>query len=763
MLYDLFQEREAKKYKNPIPSREFILAYIETHNKPARRDELAQALLVQGKENIQALQRRLRAMERDGQLVFTRRQGYSIPEQFNLLQGKVIGHRDGFGFLRVEGRKDDLYLSIAQMKLCLHGDIILAQGMEADSKGRQEACLIRVIEPRNTPIVGRYLRNNQGGYVVPDDNRLKFDILVVEENFFRKYFNYIVVVKLIKRPTYRKQAIGKIIEVLGNNMDTNMAINIALRTHNIPHLWSKEIEKISESLHTEIPESAKNNRIDLRNIPLVTIDEEDTCDRDDAVFCTRIQTGGWRLLVAIADVSYYVRPGSILDDEATNRGTSVYFPSRVVPMLPEILSSKLCSLNSKVDRLCIVCEMHVSQNGELISYQHYEAIINSFAQLTYNTVWNIIHGDEQLRKHYAPLVPHLNELHSMYLALEKSREKRGGIMFDTSEAKFVFNAQQRIERVEKMIRNDAHKIIEECMILANIATARFIEKHSEPALFRDHDRPIEDNIKSFRSVLHELGLTLLGGDQPCPLDYSILLKQINGRPDYDMIQTMLLRSMKQAVYDLENRGHFGLALSAYTHFTSPIRRYPDLLLHRTIKYLLKKEKFVEDIQNNHTLTGGYHYTIPQMLKFSQHCSMTERRADEATRDVTDWLKCDFMQNQIGTVFSGVISSVTSFGFFVRLDNLFIDGLVHISTLDHHYYKFDSIGQRLIGEQGGCIYRLGDIVKVRLDNVYLEERKITLTLITNKISPKNFKSNLHKTQKKIKNRKFNKNHPLLDIS
>ncbi|VFP82853.1 ribonuclease R [Candidatus Erwinia haradaeae] len=754
MLHDLFQEREAKKYDNPIPSRECILAYIGQRKQPIRRDELAQALLIHGKKNIDALKRRLRAMERDGQLVFTRRQGYAIPETLNLLEGKVIGHRDGFGFLRVEGQKNDLYLSVAQMQLCLHGDIILAQGMEADRKGRREACVIRVITPRHTHIVGRYFRNAQKDYVIPDDNRLRFEILVRDQSVLCRCSGDVVVVELTQRPTYRNQAIGKIIEVLGSNIDTTMAINIALRTHNIPYIWSKTIQQTNTLLHTEVPEHAKNNRVDLRHLPFVTIDGEDACDLDDAVFCTRIKKGGWRLWVAIADVSYYVRPGTIVDAEALNRGTSVYFPSQVVPMLPEILSTTLCSLNSKVDRLCMVCEMCISSNGELVSYKHYEAVINSCAQLTYNTVGNVINGDKELRQYYEALTPHLDELYYMYLALEKSREKRGGIMFDTVEAKFIFNVNQRIERIEQMVRNHAHKIIEECMILANIAAARFVEKHREPALFRDHDRPIDDNVKSFRLVLHELGLTLLGGDQPRPLDYSALLKQISGRPDHDMIQTMLLRSLKQAVYDLENRGHFGLALSSYTHFTSPIRRYPDLLLHRTIKYLLAKETIKEGSENLDTSTGGYHYTISQMLQFGQHCSMAERRADEATRDVTDWLKCDFMQAQVGSIFSGMISNVTNFGFFVRLDGLFIDGLVHVSTLDNHHYRFDPIGQRLIGELGGPVYRLGDIVKVCLESVHLEERKITFTLLTKKTLPKplHTSSTMHHKKETAKNHK-----------
>jgi len=733
MSKDPFQEREAEKYENPIPSREFILAHLDKREKPASREELAEELSINGEEQIEALRRRLRAMERDGQLIFTRRQCYALPERLDLLKGKVIGHRDGFGFLRIEGSKDDLYLSAEQMKMCMHGDIILAQAMGADRRGRREVRVVRVVEPRNGQIVGRYFTDAGVGFVVPDDSRLSFDILIPADEVLAARMGSVVVVELTQRPTRRTKAIGKIVEVLGDNMGTGLAVEMALRTHDIPHVWPPELEKQIAHLSEEVPEEAKKGRVDLRDLPLVTIDGEDARDFDDAVFCERKRGGGWRLWVAIADVSYYVRPGTPLDAEAINRGTSVYFPSQVVPMLPEVLSNGLCSLNPEVDRLCMVCEMTVSSTGKLTGYKHYEAVMNSFARLTYNKVWNILQGDQDLREQYQPLVKDLEELHRMYLALEKSREQRGGISFETDEAKFIFNAERRIERIEQVSRNDAHKLIEECMILANIASARFVEKNNEPALFRDHDRPSDDSIKSFRSVLNELGLTLPGGNKPQPLDYAELLSQIAGRPDHEMLQTMLLRSMKQAVYDPENRGHFGLALASYAHFTSPIRRYPDLLLHRAIKYLLAKEK--NTLQGNTTANGGFHYDLQQMLQFGQHCSMTERRADEATRDVADWLKCDFMQDQVGETFSGVISSVTGFGFFVRLDDLFIDGLVHVSTLDNDYYRFDAVGQRLIGESGGRTYRLGDTVEVRVDAVHMDERKIDFALISSQRKPR----------------------------
>ncbi|RFT02033.1 ribonuclease R, partial [Edwardsiella anguillarum] len=726
MSQDPYLEREAEKYASPIPSREFILMHLAKRKTPASREELAQELSLSSEEDLEALRRRLRAMERDGQLIFTRRQCYALPERLDLIKGTVIGHRDGFGFLRSEGQKEDLYLSPEQMKMCMHGDVILAQVTGTDRRGRKEVRVVRVVEPRTGLIVGRYFTDAGTGFVVPDDGRLSFDILIPSDAIAGARMGYVVVVELTQRPTRRTKAVGKIVEVLGDNMGTGMAVDIALRSHDIPHAWPEQVERQVADLSEEVPEAAKVGRIDLRDLPLVTIDGEDARDFDDAVYCEKKRGGGWRLWVAIADVSYYVRPNTALDHEARSRGNSVYFPSQVVPMLPEVLSNGLCSLNPQVDRLCMVCEMTIAASGRLSSYKFYEAVMSSHARLTYTKVAHILAGDPDLRAQYHALVKPLEELHALYKALDHAREERGGISFETEEAKFIFNAERRIERIEPTVRNDAHKLIEECMILANISAARFMEKNHEPALFRIHDKPSEDHVMALRTVLAELGLSLGGGTQPEPKDYALLMDKVADRPDHEMLQTMLLRSMKQAVYDPENRGHFGLALQAYAHFTSPIRRYPDLSLHRGIKYLLARE---HGHTERWTPSGGWHYHTEDMLQLGEHCSMTERRADEATRDVSDWLKCDFMQDHVGQTYGGIITSVTGFGFFVRLDDLFIDGLVHVSTLDNDYYRFDQIGQRLIGESSGQVYRLGDKVEVKVDAVHLDERKIDFALIS----------------------------------
>ncbi|CAI2000801.1 Ribonuclease R [Serratia fonticola] len=733
MSQDPFLEREAEKYESPIPSREFILAHLAKRETPASREELGNELNLSGEEALEALRRRLRAMERDGQLVFTRRQCYALPERLDLLRGTVIGHRDGFGFLRVEGRKDDLYLSAEQMKMAIHGDVVLAQPLGEDRKGRREARIVRVLVPKTSQIVGRYFTDAGTGFVVPDDGRLSFDILIPADSVSGARMGFMVVVELTQRPTRRTKAVGKIVEILGDKMGTSMAVDIALRTHEIPHTWPPQVEKQVADLSEQVPEAAKKGRVDLRHLPLVTIDGEDARDFDDAVYCEKKRGGGWRLWVAIADVSYYVRPRTALDDEARSRGTSVYFPSEVVPMLPEVLSNGLCSLNPQVDRLCMVSEMTISASGRLSSFKFYEAVMSSHARLTYTKVWHILQGDQELREQYHPLVKHLQELHALYKVLDQARAERGGIAFETEEAKFIFNAERRIERVEPTVRNDAHKLIEECMIMANVAAARFVEKHNEPALFRVHDRPSDDHISALRSVLSELGLTLGGGLKPQPKDYATLMDEVSERPDREMLQTMLLRSMKQAIYDPENRGHFGLALVSYGHFTSPIRRYPDLSLHRAIKYVLAKEQGEQ--KERWTPTGGWHSDLEEMLQLGMHCSMTERRADEATRNVADWLKCDFMQDHVGEVFSGVIASVTGFGFFVRLSDLFIDGLVHVSTLDNDYYRYDNIGQRLIGESSGMVYRLGDTVEIRVEAVHMDERKIDFALVSSTRKPR----------------------------
>lgn len=741
MAKDPFYAREAEKYESPIASREYISNYLEKLAKPANLENIAEAMALSSKEQKKALHRRLRAMERDGQVIYTRRKCYVLPDKLQMIKGNVIAHRDGYGFLRVEGQPEDYYLSPEQMKNVLHGDIVLAQPIGTQYKGKTEARVVRILEPRNNQIVGRYFLEEGIGFVVPDDSRLNFDILIIEKTSETVRMGSVVVVELIKRPERRKKAIGKITEILGENMGTNLAIEIAIRNHEIPHILPVDVEKAMSKFSETVSAYAKKGRKDLTHLPLVTIDGEDARDFDDAVYCEKNKGGGFRLWVAIADVSYYVRPKTALDKDACLRGTSVYFPSRVIPMLPEILSNGLCSLNPQVDRLCLVCEITISKKGNLTSYQFYEAVMNSHARLTYTKVAKILDGDEELREHYKPLVKHMENLYALYKVLDSAREARGAISFESAEPKFIFSADKRIERIEIAERNDAHKIIEECMIMANISAAKLVAGLKIPSLYRVHDKPDNERLNQLRSTLSELGLSLEGGISPQPKDIAKLMATVADRPDCDMLQTMILRSMRQAIYDPDNRGHFGLALDYYAHFTSPIRRYPDLLLHRTIKWIIANQKHQE------SKTGGLLYTMQDMLYFGEHCSMTERRADEAVRDVVDWLKCDFMQDHVNEVYNGVIASVTNFGFFVRLDELFIDGLVHVTSLENDYYRFDAARGRLIGENTHFSYQLGDRVKIKVEAVNPEERKIDFSLVSSDNKPRRVGKTLKDREKK----------------
>ncbi|MFP3014213.1 MAG: ribonuclease R [Arsenophonus sp.] len=727
MRKDHYKYRDITKYYSPIASRKHILDMLSKFNLPVSHKKIARVLKLTKKKDLESLRRRLLAMERDGELLYTSSKCYVSLNSLYLLKGVVIGHRNGFGFLQVKGQKNYFYLSTKEMRKAVHGDVALFQLSGKDYRGRIEARIIRVLVERNNHIVGRYLLNSGIGYVSPIDARLSFDILIPKDKVNSARIGDVVVVDMTTRPAYNSKAVGNIIEVFGERIDINIAIEIALRTYKIPSSWPLQVKKQIENFSEHIPSSAKIGRVDLCHLPLVTIDGEDASDFDDAVYCILNDDSSWCLFVAIADVSYFVRPETALDNEAINRGNSVYLPSRVIPMLPEILSNVLCSLNPKVDRLCLVCEMQLSDQGHITSSKFYEGVMRSHAKLTYSKVWKILQGDQELRKKYQDIVLHLEHLHQLYKVLNRAREKRSAISFESEEAKFIFNTENNLERIEIVKRNDAHKLIEECMILANISAACFVEQNKEPSLYRVHDFPKQENIANLRALFGNLGLILPGGTKLQSADYAKIMREVSKRPDHELLQTMILRSMKQAIYYPENRGHFGLALKSYAHFTSPIRRYPDLVLHRSIKYILyeKHEK------NKHfsTLTGGWHSNIDEILELSEHCSMTERQADKAARDVSDWLKCDFMKSQIGNIFTGIIISVTNFGFFVRLKNLFIDGLIHISSLDNDYYQYDNIKQRLIGKYSGTEYHLGDELEIKVEAVHIDEKKIDFELIS----------------------------------
>lgn len=725
MIKDPHFEREQDKYENPIPSREYIIDYLRSQKSPITRDSIAAALNIQEEEQLEALRRRLRAMERDGELVFTRGQSYGLPEKMDLIPGTVLGHREGFGFFKPDEGGDDLFISNRDMLMYFHGDKVLAQKAGTDRRGRREARLVRLIQPRSAAIVGRYHVDSGMAFVIADDKRITQEILVANEDRNGARQGDVVVVELTRRPGRFVKAAGKVTEVLGKQMAPGMEIEIALRNYDLPHTWSPVIEKKLRRIPDEVTDADKVGRVDLRHLPLVTIDGEDARDFDDAVYAEKKAGGGWRLWVAIADVSYYVRTDSALDTEARARGNSVYFPSQVIPMLPEKISNGLCSLNPHVDRLCMVAEMTVSAKGKLSGYKFYPAVMYSHARFTYTQVAEMLEGGPIAPEHEA-LFPHLQCLQSLYLALDEQRAERGAIAFETMETQFIFNEQRKIDKIVPRGRNQAHKIIEECMILANVSAAKFVKKQKGEVLYRVHEAPSEQKLANFKEFLAERGLTMPGGLEPTPSDYQNVMLQIADRPDAELIQVMLLRSMRQAIYTPDNEGHFGLALEEYAHFTSPIRRYPDLVLHRVIRYLLAKER--GEATEKWTQDGGYHYQLDELDQLGEECSTTERRADEATRDVSDWLKCEFMQDHVGDTFEAVIASVTSFGLFVRLNELFIDGLVHISSLGSDYYQFDPMRQRLIGEHTGQVYQVGDPVTVKVAAVNLDDRQIDLVML-----------------------------------
>jgi len=759
---DPHSKREAAKYEKPIASRELLLSIIEKESLPPSFNTLSKLLKYTDENALIGLKRRLRAMENSGQLIFNKFKQYAIPPKNSTLTGRVIGHRDGFGFLTPDcapGEKPgkDFFISTYEMKRVFHGDVVEVILVDrTDRKGRKEVKIIDVIEPRKAPVVGRFYVEHHIACVVPDDARIKQDILIKPEEMKGARHGQMVVVDILHRPSKRTNAVGRVIEVLGDHLAPGMEIEIALRAHDLPHQFSTELLEEVSHLADDVEEISLKDRVDLRKLPLITIDGEDARDFDDAVYCEPKKGGGWRLWVAIADVSYYVRADTALDEEAISRGNSVYFPSQVIPMLPEKLSNGLCSLNPDVDRLCMVCEMTISAAGKLSGSKFYSAVMRSHARFTYTKVAKILSAEDSvekaaLREQYQPLVADIENLYQMYLALMTARTNRGAIAFETEEPCFIFNSDKKIETIEPLIRNDAHKIIEECMISANVATAQFIEKHKKPGLFRVHDKPSEDKYKNFVSYLSELGISLPTREQPEPADYGYILTQVAGRPDQELIQTMLLRSMRQAVYQSDNMGHFGLALESYSHFTSPIRRYPDLIVHRVIKAILQ-EQAVAQKQQNTANDGYFEYSSEAVITLGEHFSMTERRADDATRDVADWLKCEFMQDHVGDTFSGVISTVTNFGMFVRLANLHIEGLIHITSLGRDFYHFDDLRMTLTGENTGNKFHVGDVVEVKVAAVSLDDKKIDLVLSSDSGDISGSKPTKDKTRTKANRKK-----------
>lgn len=714
---------QAAQYAEPIPSRQLILETLAADAGPMTLDDLVGHFGLARLPQQEALSKRLVAMVRDGQLVQNRRGAYGPVTQMNLVAGVVQAHRDGFGFLIPDAGGDDIFLPPRQMRALMNGDRVLVRVVGRDFKGRPEGAVAEVIERVSRSVVGR-LHVDQGvSYVIPENPRIQHDLLIPPEHLRGARHGQMVVAEIVTPPGNRTLPVGRVDEILGDHLAPGMEIEAAIRAHNLPFEWPDAVEAEAGAIPEEVHPDHVAGREDLRHLPLVTIDGIDARDFDDAVHCRPhkagiLSKGGWTLWVAIADVSAYVMPEAPLDKEATRRGNSVYFPQRVIPMLPEKLSNGLCSLNPKVDRLCMVCEMRVTPDGEVTKSRFYEGVMRSQARLTYEEVAEILdQPDGERARERAPLVGHLQALNDVFEALFNARSQRGAIDFESNETRIVFSDERKIERIVPVQRNRAHRLIEECMVAANVQAARFVDKHKLSNLYRIHESPDPIKLLALREFLALRGLQLAGGDKPTAKDYSRTLAQVRGRPDAALVQTVMLRSMMQARYSPENAGHFGLALTHYAHFTSPIRRYPDLLLHRAIKHALRKGK-----------PKDFAYDLERMTALGTHCSMTERRADEATRDVTTWLKCEFMRHRLAEEFDGTVSSVAPFGLFVELDGLYVEGLVHVSTLRNDYYEHDARSHRLVGSRSKTAYSLGDRVRVKLVRVNLDERKIDLELL-----------------------------------
>ncbi|PMS30861.1 RNAse R [Trinickia symbiotica] len=737
------------KYPYPIPSREEILGVLRTSDTPVTANDIAESLSIKRQER-EGFFKRLGAMERDGQIRLDKRGYYQLTHPSNFVAGRVQGHRDGYGFVVRDDGQDDLFLPNAEMQKVMHNDRVLARIVGYDRRGRPEGHVVEVTERANKRVIGRLLSESGALIVAPEDKRIAHDILVTQ-NVKKAKVGQVVVAELTDFPSRHSQPLGRVIEVLGDIDDPGMEIEIAVRKYGVPHEFSPEALAESAKLPDEVRLADLRHRVDLRDVPLVTIDGEDARDFDDAVYCEPMKVGrvdGFRLIVAIADVSHYVQPETALDIDAIERSTSVYFPRRVIPMLPEKLSNGLCSLNPQVDRCVLVCDMVITGRGEIKGYQFYPGVMHSAARLTYTEVAAILSntkGPEAGRR--AALVPQLQDLYAVFKALFAARQKRGAIDFDTTETYIVCNAQGKIEQILPRQRNDAHKLIEECMLAANVCAADFLKRNKHPGLYRVHAGPTAEKLENLRTFLRGMGLTLGGGDTPHASDYAALMAQIRDRPDAQMLQTMLLRSMQQAVYSPDNIGHFGLAYDAYAHFTSPIRRYPDLLTHRAIYAILSGRKYQprapEGVVLNTALSpraralqqadeqtarpnGRTNTAIWEELGL--HCSANERRADEASRDVETWLKCYFMRDKLGEEYGGMINGVTSFGIFVQLDALFIEGLVHVTELGSDYFQYDEIKNELRGERTGIRYRLSDRVRVQVSRVDLDARKIDFRLV-----------------------------------
>ena len=717
MKKDASNSANGRRINAEAPERQEIIAVLEDHGRPLKRRDLVERLNVVSDDSREILRRRLRAMVRDGQLVKNRRGAYGLPAKMDLVAGRISAHPDGYGFVMPDDGESDLYLSPRQMRSVLHGDRVLASVIGIDRRGRKEGAVREILERAHVKVVGHFVEESGIALVVPDDARINQDVLIPLPDTAGARPGQVVVAEIVEQPRDHKPPVGRIIEILGKSGAPGMATEIAIRNFDLPHEWPEGVEEEAEAFGDEIAEDMTKGRRDLRELPLVTIDGADARDFDDAVYAQR-RKNGWRLVVAIADVSSYVKPGNPLDVEAERRATSVYFPGRVIPMLPVALSNGLCSLKPEEDRLCLVCDMSINQAGQVVRARFDSAVMRSHARLTYDEVWDwIVSGKDEIRPGKAEVSVSLKDLYGLYRALRKARTKRGAIDFESTEVQFSFDERGSVADISPYERNDAHKLIEECMVTANVEAALFLLRNKIPAPFRSHDPPPAEKLESLEAFLRGLGIKVPWRGQPTPRDFETVVQQIKGRDDRPLIMAVLLRAQSMASYQAHNTGHFGLALAAYAHFTSPIRRYPDLLVHRAIYHLLSRKP-----------VGQYPLNAGRMEKLSEQCSHRSRRAEEAERDVNDRLKAYFMEQHIGDEFKGQVTGVTSFGLFVELERNHVSGLVHITSLPNDYYHFDPVVHRLVGDRTGKVFQLAQKVNVKVVAVNVDDRKIDFEMV-----------------------------------
>ncbi len=711
---------QVQKYPNPIPSRQAILDFLSQEKKLLKLETIALKIGIRTDAEFDGLRARLRTMVSDGQLMVNRKGGYGVRSKLELKQGHVQAHPDGFGFFISSELDEDAFVSPKQMRKVMDGDEVLADVQPArKGRGKTDAFIVEVIKRAHTTVAGKLVVESGMAYVKADNTRLG-DIMIPNEVMGSAKNNDYVTVSIKKYPDKHRPAFGEVIAILGQQLNHELSMQLTIVSENLPHEWPKAVEQARKQIPEHVDDSRLGPHKDIRHLPLVTIDGADARDFDDAVYAEPTDNG-YKLLVAIADVSSYVKPDEALDKEAYERGTSVYFPGRVIPMLPLELSNGICSLNPEVDRLSMVCEMHINGMGEIQSYEFYRGLMHSHARMTYDQAWAYISEQDDSQNWSKEVTDSLTHMYHLFQSMQLEKFARGGIEFNSSDVYIVIGEDGMVADIKGYERNDAHKLIENFMIAANVCAAKFIEKHDVPAAFRCHNPPPEGKVKDLVTFLKGLGVTPKFKDAPTPKDLAKLLNQIQHRADRDLIEQVVLRSQSLATYESANAGHFGLALTHYAHFTSPIRRYPDLMVHRAIDHILyhKGEQ--------------YRYTPEQADAMTKQCSMTERRAEMASREVDARLKCLFMQQFIGDVMTGTVSGVTRFGLFVQLEQYQVDGLIHVTSLPNDYYHYDGVKHQLTGERGGNKFRLTDRIEIRIAQVDLDDRKIDFEFVQ-KVKP-----------------------------